>query len=44
MDVTYEWSELWTQILYHPICHELSNGLLSKLAIPLHFVIITSSL
>ena len=31
MDVTYEWSEVQTRNLYHHVCHELRNGLLSKL-------------
>ena len=30
-DVTYEWSEVGTQILYHHVCHELRNGLMGKL-------------
>jgi len=30
-DVTYEWSEVGTQILHHHVCHELKNGLLGKL-------------
>ena len=30
-DVTYEWSEVGTQILHHYVCHELKNGLLGKL-------------
>jgi len=31
MDVTYEWSEVGTQILHHHGCHKLRNGLLAKL-------------
>ena len=31
MDVTYEWSEVGTQILHHHVRHELRNGLLGKL-------------
>ena len=27
-DVSYEWSEIRTQILHHHVCHELKNGLL----------------
>ena len=30
-DVTYEWSEIWTQILHQCVCHELRNELLGKL-------------
>jgi len=30
-DVTHEWSEVGTRILHHHVCHELRNGLLSKL-------------
>ena len=26
VDVTYEWSEVGTQILHHHICHEVRNG------------------
>ena len=29
--VTYEWSEVGTQMLHHHVCHELRNGLLDKL-------------
>ena len=31
MDVTFEWSEVQTWILYHHVCHEPRNGLLGKL-------------
>ena len=31
MDVTYEWSDLQTQILHHRVRHELRNRLLGKL-------------
>jgi len=31
LDVTYEWSEVGSQILHHHVCHELRNGLLGKL-------------
>jgi len=31
MDVTYEWSEVGTQILHHHVCYELRNGLVRKL-------------
>ena len=30
-DVTYKWSDVQTQSLYHRVCHELCNGLLGKL-------------
>ena len=30
-DVTYKWSEVWTQNLHYCICNELKNGLLGKL-------------
>ena len=30
-DITYEWSKAQTRDLHHPVCHELTNGLLSKL-------------
>jgi len=37
-DVTYEWSEVQTQILYHHVCHEMRNGLLGKLFLLLPYI------
>ena len=36
--VTYEWSEVGTQILHHDDCHELRNELLGKLFFLLPYI------
>ena len=38
MNVTYEWSEVRTQILHNHVHHELRNGLLGKLFLLLSFI------
>ena len=38
MNVTYEWSEVGTQILHHHIFHELRNGLLGNFILLLSFI------
>ena len=38
--VTYEWSEVRTQILNHHVCYELRNGLLGKLFLVLSCITI----
>ena len=37
-DVTYKWSEVWTQNLHHRVCYELRSGLLGKLFFLLPFI------